>query len=642
MTTVRSLGKLESLLSVGARHSGLDLDDVLSLGRTLLGPPYGESRALRGGRSALNNDGCPMQLCFTATAEGHRARLIVDPAWWHGDPGSRLAASRRVLSDAMRLRGAERLEPLTARLFETVDGGNQALFGHGFIWIGAGLDRPGVAVYLDAGPFGRQGAWEKADWWLGGAAADRVHRLTEELRGHATVASIGCEGTGPGHVIGKLYVRLDHSVRLTRLGVDLLTDPAFAVFLARTVGSQGMNLRGMVLSLGFDLATGKVVDAKIDLCGHCLPLDHTGWTDVLTDVSATLGLRQLPLREELPARSCDVAFAGLGVTAGGRRRLNVYLRPRVEDITVTAESRPDRLRTACHAAADYLCGLQHDTGWWADYQLPVGASTQWVTAFAGLALARTAAATGDAVARSAAEAAARWLLRHRGYPAGWGYNDRTGADAGSTAVAIRLFRALGIRVRREDERWLLGHWRPAGGFATYEGPGCWGDAHPCVTAMAAMALSETDLRGLRGEVAAYVRRTLGPDGTWPAYWWRSHCYSTFHHLTLLRRLGTSGERVAPSPRLVVPAHASAFETAYLAGAAWLRGDTAQADRLLAGLLAGQRFDGSWPGAANLRVTDPDCAKPWETPRGELYVDQRGVMTTSSVLLVLSEMIGGRP
>jgi hypothetical protein len=584
-----------------------------------------------------------VQLCLTLSAEGHRARVLADPAWWHGDPAARLAASRTALDQALRLSGADRLAPLADQLFEFVPAAQSSLvesFDRGFIWIGAGLDRPGVAVYLDARPFGREGAWDKAEQWLGGGPA--VKRQLAGLRGPATVASIGFEGTDQEHVVGKLYFRLDRAVPLGELGTDLLGDPALAQFMVAVIGRRPMRLSGVVFSLGFDLGTGSVTDAKVDLCGHCLPYDGVAWAGLLQDLSQGFGLvSPAGVAADLLAGSCDVAFLGFGTGAAGQPRLNVYLRPPRDDSPVTARTRADRVRASCQAAVEYLRGLQAEGGW-DDYRLPVGSSTQWVTGFAGLALAQAAAATGDTGARAAAEAAADWLLAHHDYPAGWGYNGQTGADADATAVAIRLLRLLGRPVPARDERWLLGHWRPEGGFATYDGPGCWGDVHPCVTAMAAMALDDATLHGLGDEMAVYLKRFGRADGTWPAYWWRGHHYSTFHHHQLLRRLGVAGDFPAPSPGLGLADDAPAFDLAYAAGTAWLAGDEKEADRLLTRLINDQRFDGGWRGAPTLRVTEEDCARPWEAPRGTLYPDLRGVMTTASAVLAFAAILGGDP
>ena len=137
----------------------------------------------------------------------------------------------------------------------------------------------------------------------------------------------------------------------------------------------------------------------------------------------------------------------------------------------------------------------------------------------------------------------------------------------------------------------------------------------------------------------YLRRTARPDGTWPAYWWRNHLYSTWHHLRLIRRLGLDGEFRLPAP-IDLADTPSCFELAYAAGIECFRGDREAASKHLSPLFDRQRVDGGWPGGSNLRVTDPSCARPWETPMGDLYTDRLGTISTASAVMVMTEMLGG--
>src|SRR5262245_63507547 len=116
-------------------------------------------------------------------------------------------------------------------------------------------------------------------------------------------------------------------------------------------------------------------------------------------------------------------------------------------------------------AATYLSARQKPDGRWEDFDLPVGRSDAWVTAYAGRSLLRAGRATADPRAVECAERAARWLGSARAYERGWGYNAATGPDADSTAHAILLLRDAGLAVDPADERWLLGHWVPDAGFA---------------------------------------------------------------------------------------------------------------------------------------------------------------------------------
>ncbi|MEO1087724.1 MAG: hypothetical protein AAFY88_26115 [Acidobacteriota bacterium] len=266
----------------------------------------------------------------------------------------------------------------------------------------------------------------------------------------------------------------------------------------------------------------------------------------------------------------------------------------------------------------------------------MGSSTEWVTAYVGLALGRIAAAGPFPRARRAAERAADWLRSNRSYAAGWGYNGATGVDADSTGFALRLLRLVGAEVADADQAQLLSAWRAGGGFATYDEASAWGDAHPCVTAAAYLALDGPERRLKLRELRAYLERTQLVDGRWPAYWWRTHHYSSYHHLALLRELGWTEDFQRPPH--APGAAATSSELAWSAGIAHLVGDSDAADRRTGRLLDRQLWDGRWPGGADLRVTDPACRTPWVEPAGDLYADGFGLLTTASVLDVFARIL----
>ena len=645
-----SMGHLLSLASKAGSSRRWPGESVEKWGWALLQgtPTLGVTR---GGRSELNNDGSPLQVCLSSSERGSSVRLIIDPAWYLGVPAERLEVSRNILVDALREAGAGELISLFLDMLEVALPPASApdyqsvltRFTRGFFWLGVGVDKPGAAIYMDMQPYGTGGAWDLAELWLDRALPDTLpaRRAITNLRSHARLASIGFEGVGLGNARLKLYWRLLHPVMLAELGADLLNAPEFAHFLLNVVGARTMNLSGTVMSLGFDLSSGDVEDAKVDLCGHCLPLHPTQWVSLLDQLCETFGLARISVYTDLLTERCDVAFLGMGVDRARRRRLNLYLKPPSGNAEAeVGENRARAIYEHVDRAITYLVGLQSPDGKWEDYYLPVGRSDQWITGFVGLALAK-AAAHGFSKARAAAERAAAWLDSKRSYTAGWGYNDCTGVDADSTAFALRLFRELGHRVQERDETCLLQHWRPEGGFATYQGPDCWGWVHPCVTSTSFLALSKEHQSRLLTQLLLYLSRTARPDGTWPAYWWRSHFYSTYHHMLLLRHLGLSEHYTGPVGALTLPEAPSALELAYALGIEYLRDPASpQLHRLLVRLLASQCIDGSWRGGYDLRVTSPDCSRPWKEPAGELYQDVAGTITTSSVLFVLNEMLHG--
>lgn len=307
------------------------------------------------------------------------------------------------------------------------------------------------------------------------------------------------------------------------------------------------------------------------------------------------------------------------------------------------------LAAASHAAR-FLIDRQSPDGWWRDYDdLPVGPSDGWVTAYVGRALAAAAAAGVAAAAGPAAQRAAAWLRDVRPYPAGWGYNACSGPDADSTAHALALLRECRIAADVADVAWLRARFRVNGGCATYDRRDAWGVAHIDVTPVAFLALPAAVQAELAGGVRRFIETCRGRDGGWPAYWWRSGHYSTYWNLRALGALGapppmpvvlasaSGGEDAAPTDAgapapAVAESTLSAFDLAFAVGVAALRGTPAGAG--LHRLLRQQQSDGSWPGAANLRVTDPRCFRPWEKPLGTLYIDTQRLLTTASALLVL--------
>jgi squalene cyclase len=261
-----------------------------------------------------------------------------------------------------------------------------------------------------------------------------------------------------------------------------------------------------------------------------------------------------------------------------------------------------------------------------------------VTAYVGRALAEAGARGPWSEAAEAARRAATWLRDVRAQRAGWGYNARSGADVDSTAHALLLLRAVGAPVEPRDVGWLRAHLRGRGGFATYDRRDAWGVAHPDVTPVALLALLPERQEGLAERVRQFILRQRAPDGSWPAYWWRGRQYSTYWNLRALHALGGCEEAAPPGLLGDLRDEAlSAFEQSFVLGCARLLGSPERVThRLTRELLEAQGPEGSWTGAPNLRVTHPDCYRPWEWPDGALYADTCHLMTTASVLSALLE------
>src|SRR2546427_240590 len=114
-------------------------------------------------------------------------------------------------------------------------------------------------------------------------------------------------------------------------------------------------------------------------------------------------------------------------------------------------------------AVTYLLSRRNVRGWWTDFDTLAGASTEWVSAFVALALART----NEPAALAAARDTWLHLRRHRFWSAGWGFNRTVPSDADTTIWVLHLAAALGVRASGRTLRFLSRHITPAGALTTY-------------------------------------------------------------------------------------------------------------------------------------------------------------------------------
>jgi hypothetical protein len=596
--------------------------------------------------SRLNNDGNPLQLCLSSGARGTVLKVIGDPGAQLPELESRYRSTRAAVRTCLKDAGAGTLLALAERTLDCLlpdSAQARAPYRHGFAWIGVSPDQPGAAFYAEMAPLGQHGGWDSASVWLAGILPDdrAAQAAIAALRTRCVVASAGLEGSTPQDARAKIYFRLSTPMALAALGIDLLATAEVRDFLTIAMEQFAVDRDGLVLSIGFSLASGAVADVKVDLCGHCLRHDGAGWNALLARLAARFALARAPIDALLADGECAVAFIGFGLDAKLSPRLNVYLNAATPPVPPARAA----LATAADDGIAYLCQLQHQDGYWSDYRLPVGASDQWVSAYVGLALARYGTAHEHQPALAAARRAAAWLLATRADAPGWGYNASTGADADSTALALALLRELDLPNPPADQHMLRRHWRDAGaGAATYEGPDAWGQAHWCVTPLAYLGMAPDQQRALRASFLDGVRSNRMADGQWRSYWWRNPYYSTFGTLEVLRQLGID-EALPPAAAVPIVID-NAFDLACLLGGELLRGRTVdQFGTQLRTLLAWQNSDGRWPGHPNLRVTDQHCQAPWDEPSGAYYTDHAGTISTATVLRMLTlaaQPIGAMP
>lgn len=592
------------------------------------------------GASCLNNDGVPLQLCITSDIQKTALRLIGDPGANLPGLEARYDCARDTLLRCLESSGSKDLIRLACITFDRIIPSSEeerSLYGNGFAWIAVSPDRAGIAFYLDAEPLGQARGWAAASKWLDEILPSNksANEVIAKLRDLCIIASMGLEGSTPEDARAKIYFRLVKRIPLSQLGLDLLISEEIVHFLHIAMCKVDLDLKGLVLSVGFSAKSGDLIDVKIDLCGHCLAYEKSKWLDIIERLIKRFELAPIPISSALDNSDCEIAFIGLGLDKGHRPRLNVYLRAADPEGTVTG----GEVEVAQEDGAGYLCSLQKDDGQWNDYNLPVGICDQWITAYVGSALARYGHQEGCPRSLAAAERGAAWLCKERSYLAGWGYNAITGPDADSTAICLGLLHELDWPVRSEDQAFLRQHWRLDGGLATYDQGDAWGIVHWDVTPLGYLGLSAYDQDQLRSSFLKGLNVSRMANGMWQAYWWRNPYYSTFVTLEVLDKLGLKEPDFpveASSASSVSINVDNAFDLACLIGIMCLRSVPFESIApFLRILLEWQEADGRWPGHPNLRVTDASCYAPWEEPVGTYYTDEKATITTATVIRILS-------
>jgi hypothetical protein len=628
---------------------------LISLAEQLAGKPgrvadccyqlLGADGSVRGffpGASCLNNDGSPLQLCLTSGHKGIALRAIGDPGAFYSSTEERYSSSIQTLLSVIESNDALELTPLakeTIALLIPQACEERNAYKQGFVWIAASPDQPGIAFYLEMAWLGLENAWRAVERWLAHVlpSPDAARRRVKTLSRHCVVASAGLEGSTVANTRAKIYFRLLKAIGLGALEVDMFSSKEMKDFLSIAMGSYEVDREGLVMSVGFSLLTGELADAKIDLCGHCLTHTPGEWSSVVRHITRRFSLAPLDTDPVLESGEYQVAFIGLGLTTDYQPRLNLYAKHNAP----TGAPELDELRSALADAVGYLQSIQNQDGSWSDFHLPVGASDQWVTACAALALAQCGE-TSCSSDVAAAVKGATWLSENRTYKAGWGYNGATGPDSDSTAIAIALFDELGMSVPEQDRAFLRNHWRDGDGIATFDGPEAWGAGHWDVTPWGYHGMLPEDRELYRQRFLLALWNNRMGNGFWRAYWWRNPYYSTFVTLEVLERLGipepeAALDESAPSIHVDNP-----FDLGCYIGIESLRDPS---DHRIGGhlraLLNWQEGDGRWPCAANLRVTDHQCYAPWDSPEGAYYEDRQSVLTTATIARILSRILAGK-
>lgn len=322
---------LDDLIGVAAAVGGADVMGVRSLAELLLAATD-EPLPPRRGRSGLNSNGAPLELCLSAFADACRLRFIADPASADPDPLARRARSIDALAATLDRCGARALEALCAETIRAVIPGDEEVrtrYLEGVLWLGAGVGMPGAALYVDATKHAHDEAWTRAEEWLGRILPQPAAALAriEALAGAGDLMAVGIEGTSPANARAKLFWRMSRPAALADFGVPALLEPSFTRFLDASAADRDFPLTGIVFSISFLAATGQELDAKIDLCAHCLGHDDETLARLVDDLAAGFTLAPIATRTALANGGVAPAFLGLNRNALGQHRLDLFLKP---------------------------------------------------------------------------------------------------------------------------------------------------------------------------------------------------------------------------------------------------------------------------------------------------------------------------
>ena len=321
----------KNLLRAAHQLTNYSHRDITSTASLLLGKADPKIQPIYNSR--LNNNGSPLQLCISASQQGQSLKILGDPRSDIINTKIRHCYALLALYNLMKASADASLRRAVETTLEsnlpddTI--GYHALKA-GTLWLGAPIgDAKGLAVYLNS----RWGTpcqqWERVNRWLDKlipAHESRVEALTK-LPKYAVIASVGLEGADDKRLRYKIYFRLTGAFDLNKLGIDLLRSEPFLEFLELTIADHEISSTGVVFCISLSAATGEIIDAKIDLCGHCLAPIVDNWTTLLEALAYQINL---PLSETfrlaVHQQLADIAFLGCGVKNDGSVRLNLYLK----------------------------------------------------------------------------------------------------------------------------------------------------------------------------------------------------------------------------------------------------------------------------------------------------------------------------
>ncbi|WP_299311537.1 hypothetical protein [uncultured Aquimarina sp.] len=313
---------------------------VLRLRDELLALPN-ETKWTLGGKSGLNSDGSPLQYCISSSNSGLQGRFISDPSCIIGPPKERYQYSYLALQKLYKKTGSDDIKKICEEMLAYHLPKEQEVleeYPDGVFWLGASPDRSGMAVYIDGRRGGHDASWERLRGWMTDLMPNNteVDSFIDSVKPFADIMSIGLEGSNFENLRAKIYFRLSKPTSLMDLDIPLLKEDKFTAFLNDVVGDNKIRLSGLVFNIGFHIASSKMFDAKIDVCGcnSCVKLNSKEWIALLNKTTLTNDVKPFPVDDSVLDNQCAVSYYGIGVDRKGNVRINLYLKnklPRQDD-----------------------------------------------------------------------------------------------------------------------------------------------------------------------------------------------------------------------------------------------------------------------------------------------------------------------
>lgn len=640
--------------------------------------------------SVINSDGMPFEFSVSVGSSNGGLRLLTET----GIPGTSLPARINLtavrLSKLLDLTGTKAASGDINTAFRILFPYDPVLLNgwRGGAWIAAAFlpdGKTGLRIYVNGSDGEINERWDRPLKLLSAlrsnTVAERLAQCCTFLREYAVPMGTAVDII-PGR-IGKikLYTR---TFRITGdLVPMILRSSGLSSFESHWVSfskqllveKSGFPDGSLVISFEFPIKENSRPDLKIDVCSHCLFSNDRNAERALNaladewkfDIGQYHAVLSMLSDDNVSNTSLDHhSFVGLGLDHDGGKRLNIYLKPSLKVFRKAQQKMTPSSAAVYKGSFQYSSGVgkslkdndpeqsitralrflidrQSPGGYWLDFNLPVGPSDAWVTAYAGLIISHLPRDLTTNQVRNAVDCAAGWLAKAIQIDYGWGYNSYTGSDADSTAYSILFLRAAGRNVPDGSYKLLSSFRKEDGGFATYridDNQNSWGISHADVTPVVLQTLIETSNIGSADLLASqrFLQSQQEKSGQWKSFWWRSDLYSTSVNLKLFGELGWRYRKGTCLRSLTgLPVPDDPFELALLLKClTYLAGNKitgiSLANLALSKLLDLQTTDGGWIADKILRLTSNTLKDQVNKEyTGDYYSDICNVFTTSTVI-----------